>query len=304
MQNALGKWSAQFQKQAAAFSAAVIDPPTGPEMESAPPAAKPEAPVTPDAEAHNAPQQEPASAENACNPQAETAGPSGHTKGEGFTHGPSPDEQQKARDQANEQFKQRPTFVDYYEVLQISRNADPETIHRVYRIMAARFHPDNPRTGDTERFQLLRKAYHVLSDPGRRGDYDRSYTWTETHTMPIFELKEFVDGIDAEKNRRLGVLSLLYHRRRLSEVQPGISVLDLEQRMGLPREYLNFTMWYLKARGFVRFEDNSDYGLTVDGVDYLEANSVQNTIIRDLLEAGTKGESGASTGPRPESDVN
>ena len=34
--------------------------------------------------------------------------------------------------------------VDYYEVLQVSQNAEPETIHRVYRIMAARFHPDNP----------------------------------------------------------------------------------------------------------------------------------------------------------------
>ena len=31
---------------------------------------------------------------------------------------------------------------DYYEVLQISRKADIETIHRVYRMMATRFHPD------------------------------------------------------------------------------------------------------------------------------------------------------------------
>ena len=54
---------------------------------------------------------------------------------------------------------------DYYEVLQISRNADVETIHRVYRIMAARFHPDNPRTGDTETFLVLRRAYQVLGDP-------------------------------------------------------------------------------------------------------------------------------------------
>jgi len=43
-------------------------------------------------------------------------------------------------------------------------NADPETIHRVYRIMAARFHPDNPTTGSLERFLLLREAYQTLSD--------------------------------------------------------------------------------------------------------------------------------------------
>ena len=55
--------------------------------------------------------------------------------------------------------------IDYYEVLQISRNAEVETIHRVYRMMATRFHPDNPRTGNTETFLLLKRAYQVLSDP-------------------------------------------------------------------------------------------------------------------------------------------
>lgn len=222
----------------------------------------------------------------------------GESQGKGFTYRSAQEEQHKERAQANErpEPKSTPAFTDFYEILQISRNADSETIHRVYRIMASRFHPDNPRTGDPERFQLLRTAYQVLSDPSRRAEYDRSYVWAETHTMPVFEVKEFVDGVDGEKNRRLGILSLLYHRRRLSEFRPGISVLDLEQRMGLPREYLNFTLWYLKAKGYVCYEDNSDYGLTPDGVDYLEANSVQNAIIRDLLEAGTKGESGASMG--------
>jgi hypothetical protein len=203
------------------------------------------------------------------------------------------EERGQERDHARSESKETP-LIDYYEVLQISRNADPETIHRVYRIMVARFHPDNPRTGDPERFQLLRRAYHVLSDPVRRADYDRSFVWAETHTLPIFEMKEFVDGVDGEKNRRLGILSLLYHRRRLNEQKPGVSVLDLEHRMGFPREYLNFTLWYLKSKGYVRFEDNSDYGVTVEGVDYLEANSIQNTIIRELLEAGTKGETGTS----------
>ena len=39
---------------------------------------------------------------------------------------------------------------DYYEFLQISPNAEPETIHRVYRFLAGRYHPDNPDTGDPE----------------------------------------------------------------------------------------------------------------------------------------------------------
>ena len=36
---------------------------------------------------------------------------------------------------------------DYYEILQLSPNADPDTIQRVYRMTAQRFHPDNAETG-------------------------------------------------------------------------------------------------------------------------------------------------------------
>jgi len=36
---------------------------------------------------------------------------------------------------------------DYYEILQISVNAEPDTVHRVYRLLAQRFHPDNKERG-------------------------------------------------------------------------------------------------------------------------------------------------------------
>jgi DnaJ-class molecular chaperone len=35
---------------------------------------------------------------------------------------------------------------DYYEALQISVNAEPDTVHRVFRLLAQRFHPDNHET--------------------------------------------------------------------------------------------------------------------------------------------------------------
>jgi hypothetical protein len=54
---------------------------------------------------------------------------------------------------------------DYYGFLQISANAEPDTIHRVYRFLAARFHRDDPETGDDEKFFLLTQAYAVLSSP-------------------------------------------------------------------------------------------------------------------------------------------
>ena len=55
--------------------------------------------------------------------------------------------------------------LDYYDFLQISPHAEADTIHRVFRFLAARLHPDNPESGDPEKFHLLKKAYDVLSNP-------------------------------------------------------------------------------------------------------------------------------------------
>jgi len=176
---------------------------------------------------------------------------------------------------------------DYYEVLQISPKAELETIHRVFRIMAARFHPDNPETGDVEQFLRMKQAYTVLSDAVRRSEYDAQRDRQKNGTMPIFELKDFVTGVEAEANRRLGVLSLLYNKRRMDPDSPGISLLDLEQRMGFPREYLSFTMWYLRSKAYVMASDNSDYALTAAGADYVESNAPDNEILTRLLRRGS-----------------
>ena len=62
--------------------------------------------------------------------------------------------------------------MDHYETLQINANAEPETVHRVYRLLAQRYHPDNKDTGDATRFRALTEAYEVLSDPEQRAKYD------------------------------------------------------------------------------------------------------------------------------------
>jgi curved DNA-binding protein CbpA len=183
-------------------------------------------------------------------------------------------------------------LTDYYEVLQISRHADMETVQRVHRFMAARFHPDNRMSGDFERFLLLREAYDVLSDPCRREKYDALSAATDSEPLDIFELQDFIDGAEGEINRRLGVLSILYHRRRRNEARPCLSLLDLEKRMALPRNYLVFTMWYLRAKGYVQAEDNSDFSLTAAGMDYLESASGHNPRARELMWPR-----GASIGP-------
>ena len=186
---------------------------------------------------------------------------------------------------------------DYYEVLQISRHADIETIHRVYRIMAARFHPDNPRTGNTNAFLLLKNAYEVLADPERRAKYDQTRVVEDEGPLPIFELQDFVYGLQGEINRRLGVLALLYNRRRANQDNPGLSLLDLEKRMAFPREHLTFALWYLRSKGYVSQEDNSDCGITATGIDFIESHCASDELIQRLIHAGPSAATVSDDGP-------
>jgi curved DNA-binding protein CbpA len=62
---------------------------------------------------------------------------------------------------------------DYYKVLQVDPEAEPEIIQAAYETLAARFHPERDLTGVHEvRARELKRAYETLSDPGRRRVYD------------------------------------------------------------------------------------------------------------------------------------
>lgn len=176
-------------------------------------------------------------------------------------------------------------FVDYYELLQISPNAEAETIHRVFRIMASRYHPDNKETGDNENFLLLTKAYAILSDPARRASYDTLHRNQRAQPLPVFGLKEFAEGLEGEVNRRLGILSLLYNRRRASPENPGISLLEFETVMSFPREHLEFGIWFLREKQYIRTGNNSDYHIAAAGVEYLESEVPSKGVLSKLLHA-------------------
>ena len=176
-------------------------------------------------------------------------------------------------------------FVDYYELLQISPNAELETIHRVYKMLATRYHPDNTETGDLSRFLLLNQAYETLCDHQRRSSYNALYEEHKVQLIGLFETKEFSIGVDGEANRRMGILCLLYNRRRSNMEHPGLSLLDLERLMSFPREYISFAVWYLRDRGFIQMGENSDYVLTAEGADHVESNSPRNGVFHKLLRA-------------------
>jgi curved DNA-binding protein CbpA len=170
---------------------------------------------------------------------------------------------------------------DYYEVLQVSDSAELETIHRVYRLLAQRFHPDNSETGNPARFRLISEAYTVLSNPQERARYDIIHQQQRHDRWRLVSTGGDADNdFEMEQRVRLTVLEVLYTKRRMEPREPAVYTLDLESMIGRPREHLEFTIWYLGQKKFVTRDDNSRLIITADGVEYLEANYQANTRLR------------------------
>lgn len=66
-------------------------------------------------------------------------------------------------------------FIDYYQLLEIGKDASQEEIKKAYRKLARKYHPDlNPNDQEAQKkFQAINEANEVLSDPEKRKKYDQ-----------------------------------------------------------------------------------------------------------------------------------
>ena len=182
----------------------------------------------------------------------------------------------------------RPAPINYYDLLQINPRAEPEAVERVFRMLAARYEPGR-ETADPERLDLLREAYETLIDPQRRARYDAELEQGQASPLSIFQGKEFTDGIDAEARIRIGVLCLLYSKRRANPDFAALSLLDMENLMAFPRERLLFAIWYLRAKRYIMQDDRSSFIITAEGVDFLESQLPTNQILYKIFRASESG---------------
>jgi len=162
--------------------------------------------------------------------------------------------------------------IDHYEALQLSASADPETIHRVYRLLAQRYHPDNTETGDEVGFRRVLTAYHVLKDPEQRAAYDARRLVQRKTRWRVFDQQHSSLGANAERRQRQGLLGLLYTQRLSEPEHPYLTIHEMEDLLGIPRDHLQVTLWYLQEKGFVVRSDNGRYSITAAGFDEAEAS--------------------------------
>lgn len=171
-------------------------------------------------------------------------------------------------------------FQDYYEILELSPNANSQTIERVFRYFATRFHPDANKAADNKRFSLLVEAHETLKDAESRAAYDVRYQEHQRlHVGLVNDAQETShDSVD-----RRSLLAMFYAKRRRDMKNPGLGMGTLEHLMNCPSEVLEFHLWYFREKGWLRREENGGLSITAEGVDRIE--STEQDIAKDRLIA-------------------
>ena len=186
-------------------------------------------------------------------------------------------------------------FIDYSEDLQVSPNADMETIERIYRLFAKRYHPDNSISGDAEKFNVIAEAYRLLSDPEKRAAYDANYEEKKIQQYKTVSNISSSEGFGTDQKIRHQILSILYIERRRETIESGVGLWRLEKLLGWPEKILEFHIWYLKEKGWIQHTETGGYSITASGVDVVEENDLILGQDRLLPDPRDRSESGETT---------
>jgi curved DNA-binding protein CbpA len=184
-------------------------------------------------------------------------------------------------------------FVDHYEILQLSPNATADTIERVYRILAKRYHPDNQDSGDMSQFAEVQTAYELLSNPARRAAYDIKYDENRALTWKIFKQEGANDARADDRRLFHGILSLMYIARRHDPEKGGLGPVTLEKMLGCPRQHLEFPLWYLKEHKWIERLESGYLAITAEGVDKLGSEDLALPANRLIEETSTASQTNA-----------
>ena len=175
-------------------------------------------------------------------------------------------------------------FIDYYEVLEVSANANSETIERVFRYLAKRYHPDNLATGNRDRFDLVLKAFDTLRDTVKRVQYDREYAAHSSAASELADEASYFEGADLDVEMQSRLLALFYCKRRRDAREPGLGDAELAILMKCPPERLDFHLWYLKEKKWIARREDGLWAITADGVDRANVKPAPREVERLLTD--------------------
>jgi curved DNA-binding protein CbpA len=158
-------------------------------------------------------------------------------------------------------------FVNFYDLLQLSSNADTETIERIFRHLAKKLHPDQSDQTNNDQFIKIVEAYEVLSDPETRAGYDARYQDYWNRKWKLASVASDMSEIGDDKVARERILPLLYVQRRRTMKSPGLGETEISRLLNTPLELAEFHLWYIKTKGWVERLETGHLAVTALGVD-------------------------------------
>jgi hypothetical protein len=187
-------------------------------------------------------------------------------------------------------------FIDYYDVLQLSPSADEDTVHRIFRHLAQKCHPDVTDSGDSAKFRLLVEAHGILTNVETRAAFDAKYQdyWNRKWKLASEASQGTAFAEDAETRHK--ILSLLYVQRRRDMRAPGLGEYELSRLLRTPIELVDFHLWYLREKGLVARVDTGQIAISALGVEEIERTQLRLDSDRLLAARGER-----STDHEPES---
>ena len=198
-------------------------------------------------------------------------------------------------------------FVDYYDLLMVSPQADRAMIEWAVRLLAARFGKKNGRYVDEERYNEVREAYRTLVDPQKREAYDKlrvqkigaggsagangSPIPAAAAQLPAPAVKlapgarrnaddirtvltATVDDVVVERRKRQGVMSALYDIMVRRPRNPELGRAEIARSAGVSNDELEATLWYLRERELLKTTNQGLYAITSVGVDWVESGGL------------------------------
>lgn len=179
---------------------------------------------------------------------------------------------------------------NHYELLELSPNANHETIERMFRYLATKWHPD--AGGDREKFSQLVAAFETLKDPTSRAAYDVSLEQQQLKEARIVSHAQQAgpDTVDRHK-----LLRLFYAARRQNGKRPALGSVAVETLMNVPGEILEFHLWYFREKGWIKRHEGGGFCITAEGVDRVESHEIEFANNHLRLTHGQNGSTAITT---------
>ena len=168
------------------------------------------------------------------------------------------------------------------------------------RAQLRRYSPRNTSTADAVKFELVKKAFLTLSNVKSRSTYDAEYKRRNGRILPAAQQSVTTEAMQGEVRKRYVILTVLYDRMLTKPQDGAMTGMEISSGVGLDFESLEFSLWFLREKGYLARTDVGDLRITAKGVEWLEeAHGVRPTAAVSEPPNPNSNESATASGNEP-----